>query len=279
MKAIEKDPAHRYSSSKEFAEDIRRFLDGEAILAHPISFSRKVYKKAKRHKVMAVATAILLVASYFLYAFYQDSKKAQQISQQAKQDRAKTKSQLNQSKANLQKAEKNLQKVSEQNRKLLTIYQRIAKARRHFYENKFDIAIEILEKIKDECEILEKENNLDEDLDMSAKLLLAEVYLGKLNKQNSEQSKRIPEADKVIDLIIDNILGASRSYGKVNPDIAHEIIKVVQRRERDQYYEEVLDMAKYWSTKNTRWKQAFIRNYGILLYRGEKYNQAIRHLK
>src|SRR5207249_1666067 len=37
LKALEKDPARRYATAGAFAEDLRRFKDGEPIDARPIS--------------------------------------------------------------------------------------------------------------------------------------------------------------------------------------------------------------------------------------------------
>ena len=35
LRALEKDPAHRYGSAREMADDLRRYLAGEAVLAEP----------------------------------------------------------------------------------------------------------------------------------------------------------------------------------------------------------------------------------------------------
>ena len=41
MKCIEKQPAHRYASATELAEDLRRFLQGEAVHAKPKTLSQR----------------------------------------------------------------------------------------------------------------------------------------------------------------------------------------------------------------------------------------------
>jgi len=64
-KALEKDKLRRYGSSAELAEDIRRFLRDEPIVARPPSAAYQVRKFARRHKGLvgaAMAVVIALVA-------------------------------------------------------------------------------------------------------------------------------------------------------------------------------------------------------------------------
>jgi predicted Ser/Thr protein kinase len=49
LKALEKDPALRYSSAREMAADIERFLAGEPVTAIPASYSRMVAGKIEQH--------------------------------------------------------------------------------------------------------------------------------------------------------------------------------------------------------------------------------------
>jgi tetratricopeptide (TPR) repeat protein len=60
-KALEKDKLRRYVSAAELAEDIRRFLRDEPILARRPSASYQIQKFARRHKALVGAmTAVLL---------------------------------------------------------------------------------------------------------------------------------------------------------------------------------------------------------------------------
>lgn len=68
-KAISKDPADRYSSAKDLADDLGRFLRDEPIQARPPSMIDKGIKWARRHRaVVAVAVAMLFVVAIGLSA-------------------------------------------------------------------------------------------------------------------------------------------------------------------------------------------------------------------
>jgi len=49
LKAISKSPAGRYQRAAEFADDLRRFLAGDAILARPVGYGGRLWKWCRRY--------------------------------------------------------------------------------------------------------------------------------------------------------------------------------------------------------------------------------------
>jgi serine/threonine protein kinase/WD40 repeat protein len=61
LKAIDKDPDRRYPTADALAEDLRRFLNDEPILARRSSASERVWRWCRRRPGLVVTTATLLV--------------------------------------------------------------------------------------------------------------------------------------------------------------------------------------------------------------------------
>jgi hypothetical protein len=59
LKCLEKEPKRRYSSAAALAEDLQRFLDGEPIVARPVSAFERALKWARRRP--AIATLLAMV--------------------------------------------------------------------------------------------------------------------------------------------------------------------------------------------------------------------------
>lgn len=62
MKAMEKDRTRRYQSTREFSQDVNRFLNGEPILARPPSLSYRFSKILKQHRLALFAATAVTVA-------------------------------------------------------------------------------------------------------------------------------------------------------------------------------------------------------------------------
>jgi tetratricopeptide (TPR) repeat protein len=60
MKAMHKEPARRYESAAAFEADLRRFLNGEPIVARPVGRVERLVMKAKRHSGPVSAACIAL---------------------------------------------------------------------------------------------------------------------------------------------------------------------------------------------------------------------------
>ncbi len=63
LKALAREPSQRYQSVDALSSDLRRFLAGEPVEAHPPSFGYKLRKLVLRHK-----TSVGLIAAVFLLA-------------------------------------------------------------------------------------------------------------------------------------------------------------------------------------------------------------------
>jgi serine/threonine protein kinase/Tfp pilus assembly protein PilF len=66
LKALEKNPAERYGTAQELADDLRRFLHDEPIRARRSSLARRARKWARRHRAAVRAGTVLLVALMLL---------------------------------------------------------------------------------------------------------------------------------------------------------------------------------------------------------------------
>ncbi|MCF7675752.1 MAG: tetratricopeptide repeat protein, partial [Akkermansiaceae bacterium] len=62
MKALEKDRTRRYETANGFADDLRRHLDNEVVLARPPSTAYRMKKAWRRNKVWLSAATVVLAA-------------------------------------------------------------------------------------------------------------------------------------------------------------------------------------------------------------------------
>jgi eukaryotic-like serine/threonine-protein kinase len=85
MKALRKEREHRYPSAAAFADDLRRYLDGEAVSAAPPALAYRFGKFVRRNRaaVAAVAAVVLSLAAGLIFSLIQMRRTAQALKGEA----------------------------------------------------------------------------------------------------------------------------------------------------------------------------------------------------
>jgi len=81
LKCLDFDRARRYQTAFEVAEDLRRYLAGEPILARPVGLVYRIRRGARRHPAVSaafltLAMAVLVVAGLLLYSGWKSAQQA-----------------------------------------------------------------------------------------------------------------------------------------------------------------------------------------------------------
>jgi predicted Ser/Thr protein kinase len=57
--AMEREPARRYQTAAELADDLRRYLDGKPIVARPVPLAERAWRWAKRNRTLAALMGVI----------------------------------------------------------------------------------------------------------------------------------------------------------------------------------------------------------------------------
>jgi serine/threonine protein kinase len=60
LKAVDRDPGHRYQTAQEFADDLQRFLDDEPIRARRVSLPGRMLRWSRRNKGLTASISAIL---------------------------------------------------------------------------------------------------------------------------------------------------------------------------------------------------------------------------
>src|SRR5690606_30283165 len=62
LKCLAREPARRYATARELAEDLGRFLDGRPVRARPLGAARRIARWARREPRVALAAAAAILS-------------------------------------------------------------------------------------------------------------------------------------------------------------------------------------------------------------------------
>jgi WD40 repeat protein/tRNA A-37 threonylcarbamoyl transferase component Bud32 len=86
LKAMAKQPAWRYGTAREMADDLERYVRGEPILARPIHLAERLYRWCRRNPLLALASSLalaglLLVTGLSIAFAVRESRNAEDLGQ------------------------------------------------------------------------------------------------------------------------------------------------------------------------------------------------------
>ncbi len=77
LKCLRKGPGQRYATAQALADDLRRFLDGAAISARPVSPMEKAWRWCRRRPAVAAIVVILLAGYLGMFGLWRRAEAAQ----------------------------------------------------------------------------------------------------------------------------------------------------------------------------------------------------------
>ncbi|MBN2182947.1 MAG: protein kinase [Sedimentisphaerales bacterium] len=166
LKAMRKEPERRYKTASEFADDIKNYLNGDPLIAGPESSAYRVKKCVYKHRkalVSALSFLILIVLGVALI----------RVEMQRQKDR---------------QALESAQKLSEQQEYKRQIERRLSEAQQLYAEGKYQQALSVIEKLKEE-------NSDEPQINLLFAMLLFE--LERFNEAVKESEALLEKPDEI----------------------------------------------------------------------------------
>lgn len=87
LKAIDQEPARRYLSATDFAEDLRRAMEGEPIRGRPATLTYRILRKAGRHRAgVALGIGAILMIAVAIGAWVSASQRAGRLDEERRRE-------------------------------------------------------------------------------------------------------------------------------------------------------------------------------------------------
>ena len=257
LKCLQKDPARRYSTARDLADDLQRYIKDEPIIARPDSWSYVASKFLKRNFRPLLATAVATISAIGLVTFYT-------IQLTIERDRAEVAAeQARKSEAEAQLAAAQAEEVSG------FLSNMLRSSSPHESDGNLITAVDLLEAGVEQIETLSAQPILQANLYRIMGYSFTEVGDFKKGLQLHEKSVEVLKDIEGVDplLLADNLFGLAEAQSSLElNDVS------VKNRER------VLEIRKqYLGQNHPDTLYAKIR-LGSSLDRAGQYEAAIKHL-
>lgn len=147
LKCLNKEPAKRYVSAEELANDLRRFRHGKPILARPVGVVERAWKWAKRHPMTAALLVGMILVTLLGFAGitwqWHQTRLARDAALAEKLEKEEQRLQAEQARADAEKAQAD-EAEQRQRARLALYYSRIAESQLQWRVNDFAGAVQSL---------------------------------------------------------------------------------------------------------------------------------------
>jgi tetratricopeptide (TPR) repeat protein/tRNA A-37 threonylcarbamoyl transferase component Bud32 len=197
LKCLQKDPARRYASAHELAEDLRRFLHGEPILARPVGRAERAWKWVKRRPAVAALTALLLLGGLVAFAAVTFEWRAEQVARETAEANEQAASEAREAaEANertAREAQHNEHKAREQEADAKLVAEARRKEATRYFKKALEVVDKLLVRVGEDDEFLRNEPRLDQ---VRKKLLdmALEYYQAFLAERSDDPELRLATA-------------------------------------------------------------------------------------